>query len=121
MSLAILSLSQKYDFMEVTIENIKSPDFKQIYAIGAIGGHSPYDFRMSFYNDTPKAVHEGGAQVNVMERKMEVEVILSPMAAKELAEWLNTHVRDYEKMFGEIKKPGKPPESEKSSPIQGYM
>ncbi|HPH48949.1 MAG TPA: DUF3467 domain-containing protein [Methanothrix sp.] len=45
--------------MEVKVQTIKSPDFKQIYAIGAIGGHSPYDFRIAFYNDSPKASIEG--------------------------------------------------------------
>jgi hypothetical protein len=92
--------------MEVSIEIIRSPEFRQIYAIGAIGGHSPYDFRIAFYNDSPKALMEGGKQMTVMERKIEAEIILSPLAAKELANWLNGHIKDYERLFGEIKKPG---------------
>jgi hypothetical protein len=104
--------------MEVSIEITRSSDFRQIYAIGAIGGHSPYDFRIAFYNDSPRAFVEGGKQITVMERKIETEVILSPLAAKELATWLNTHINDYEKLFGEIQKPGK---QEASPQIQGYM
>ena len=92
--------------MEVSIETIRSPDFKQIYAIGAIGGHSPYDFRIAFYNDSPRPIKEGGKSITVMERKIDMEVILSPLAAKELARWLGEHIMDYEKKFGEIKRPG---------------
>jgi hypothetical protein len=111
--------------MDVTMEITRSPEFKQIYAIGAIGGHSPYDFRIAFYNDSPKALMESGKQVTIMEREIKAEVILSPLAAKELATWLDSHIKDYEKLFGEIKKPGMAdsikPESSKSSQIQGYM
>jgi hypothetical protein len=113
--------------MEVSIEIIRSPEFRQIYAIGAIGGHSPYDFRIAFYNDSPKALVEGGKQMTVMERKIEAEIILSPLAAKELANWLGGHIKDYERLFGEIKKPG-PAEAAgaaaqagESTHIQGYM
>lgn len=107
--------------MEVKVENVKSPDFRQVYAIGAMGGHSPYDFRISFYNDSPKSFVESGKQVSLMERRIEVEVILSPLAAKELSDWLNIHMRDYEKLFGEVKKFGRQEEPERSSPIQGYL
>jgi hypothetical protein len=113
--------------MEVSVEITRSPDFKQTYAIGAIGGHSPYDFRIAFYNDSPKALLEGNKNVTVMERKIETEIILSPLAAKELANWLNDHIKDYEKVFGEIKRPGaaglgsSSPQASESKPIQGYM
>jgi len=115
--------------MEIKVESIKSPDFKQVYAIGAIGGHSPYDFRIAFYNDSPKSVQDGGKSVTIMERKIDTEIILSPMAAKELLNWLGEHIKDYEKVFGEVKRPGQlgqqnPANSGKeapSAPIQGYM
>ncbi len=81
------------------MEIIRSPEFRQIYAIGAIGGHSPYDFRIAFYNDSPRALVEGGKNITVMERKIEAEIILSPLAAKELANWLSGHIKDYEKAF----------------------
>ena len=88
------------------MEISKSSDFKQVYAIGAIGGHSPYDFRIAFYNDSPKTLVEDGKSMTVMERKIDTEIILSPLAAKELANWLVEHIKDYEKVFGEIKRPG---------------
>ncbi len=115
--------------MEVSVEITRSQEFRQVYAIGASGGHSPYDFRSAFYNDSPKAIMEGENQMTVMERKIEAEIILSPLAAKELATWLNSHIQDYEKLFGEIKKPGTqasagasaPEQASKSTHIQGYM
>ncbi len=110
------------------MEISKSPDFKQVYAIGAIGGHSPYDFRIAFYNDSPKTLVEDGKSMTVMERKIDTEIILSPLAAKELANWLVEHIKDYEKVFGEIKRPGSvsqnPADAKKgseSAAIQGYM
>jgi outer membrane lipoprotein-sorting protein len=114
--------------MEVKVEISKSSDFSQVYAIGAIGGHSPYDFRIAFYNDSPKTQVEDGKSMTVMERKIDTEIILSPLAAKELANWLVEHIKDYEKVFGEIKRPGSVPQNpaiaEKGSEsvaIQGYM
>ena len=114
--------------MEVSVEISRSPEFKQVYAIGAIGGHSPYDFRIAFYNDSPKSLVEGGKSVTVMERKIETEIILSPLAAKELANWLGEHIKDYEKAFGEIKRPGagsngsaSQGKANESAAIQGYM
>ncbi len=64
--------------MEVSVETTRSSEFKQIYAIGAIGGHSPYDFRIAFYNDSPKIQRDGNKNITVMERKIEMEIILSP-------------------------------------------
>jgi hypothetical protein len=110
--------------MEVSVEITRSPDFKQVYAIGAIGGHSPYDFRIAFYNDSPKVL-EGDKNTTVMERRIETEIILSPLAAKELSGWLSGHLRDYEKLFGEIKRPGgdgaSGSKASECAPIQGYM
>jgi len=108
--------------MEFALEITKSEKYRQIYAVGAIGGHSPYDFRIAFYNDSPKAVVKEGKQLSVMERKVETELILSPLAAKELADWLANHIKEYERQFGEIKKPGgRKAGAEESAPIQGYM
>ncbi len=114
--------------MDVKVETTKSPDFKQVYAIGAIGGHSPYDFRIAFYNDSPKTLVMDGKSMTVMERKIDTEVILSPLAAKELSSWLAEHIKDYEKVFGEIKRPGSasqspvdPKKGSESAAIQGYM
>jgi len=92
--------------MEVSEEIIRSLEFRQVYAIGAIIGHSPYDFRIAFYNDSSKPLIKREKHEITMERKIETKIILSPLAAKEMASWLNSHIQDYERLFGEIKKPG---------------
>ncbi|HJH29442.1 MAG TPA: DUF3467 domain-containing protein [Methanosarcinaceae archaeon] len=110
----------------VKIEFYRPEDFKQVYAIGAIGGHSPYDFRIGFYNDSPRAFGDGGDS-HVIERRVETEVILTPLAALELSRWLNQHIQDYENMFGPISKvmqvseKPKVKSSKDSSEIQGYI
>ena len=88
------------------MEIIRSLEFRPVYAIGAIVSHSPYDFRIAFYNDSPKPLVEEGKHVIIMERKIDTKIILSPLAAKELASWLNSHIQDYERLFGEIKELG---------------
>ncbi|HPH48948.1 MAG TPA: DUF3467 domain-containing protein [Methanothrix sp.] len=66
--------------------------------------------------------------MTVMERRIDTEIILSPLAAKELAKWLGEHVNDYEKLFGEIKRPGSSGlasagngKGSEPAAIQGYM
>ena len=108
----------------INVEIRKGKDFRQVYAIGATGGHTAYDFRLAFYNDTLKSF-ESGKALPEMERVLETEVILSPIAAKELAKWLMSRVDDYEKMFGDITKTNKAGDTKKESgtnpQIQGYM
>ncbi|WP_292464411.1 DUF3467 domain-containing protein [Methanolobus sp.] len=112
---------------KVRIELFKPDDFKQVYSIGAVGGHSPYDFRIGFYNDTPLPADKASEE-QVIQRRLETEVILSPLAAMELARWLNQHIQDYEKMFGPIRRPhenmNKKDDAETqqaTTEIQGYM
>jgi len=68
---------------------IRSPDFKTIYAVGAIGTWTPYDFRINFYNEK---VIEDEEEVFVND----TQVVLSPKATKEFALWLLQNVKDYE-------------------------
>lgn len=110
----------------ITIEFIKPEDFRQIYAIGAAGGHSPYDFRIGFYNDTPK-IFGDSSEAQVIERRVETEIILSPVAALELSRWLNQHISEYEAVFGPISRAvpmqkREPPKTlaDSTNHIQGY-
>lgn len=66
--------------MEVSVEITKSSDFVHIYAIGAIGDHSPYDFMIAFYNASTKNRTENDKQVTSMEMEMP-DGTNSPMAA----------------------------------------
>jgi hypothetical protein len=110
----------------ITIEFIKPESFKQIYAIGAAGGHSPYDFRIGFYNDTPKMFGDA-SESRVIERRVETEIILSPVAALELNRWLTQHINEYESVFGPIGRAIPRPKKEttkfvdESTNIQGYI
>jgi hypothetical protein len=111
---------------KVRIELFKPDDFKQVYSIGAVGGHSPYDFRIGFYNDTPLPADKASEE-QVIQRRLETEVILSPLAAMELARWLNQHIHDYEATFGPIRRPQESVkkkgdvETQATTEIQGYM
>jgi len=75
---------------------IRSPDFKTVYAVGAIGTWTPYDFRINFYSE------------KVMEEDEEsylndAQIILSPKATKEFALWLMQNISDYEAAYGKSK------------------
>jgi uncharacterized membrane protein YheB (UPF0754 family) len=72
---------------------IRKPDFKIIYAIGAIGSWTPHDFRINFYSE--KIPDE-----NTESYVNDAQVVLTPTAAKEFALWLMQNVQEYEKMLG---------------------
>jgi hypothetical protein len=105
----------------VEIKVKKSENFRQIYTIGAVGGHSPYDFRIGFYNDDNNVPDE--SNIMSVERKIEAEVILSPVAALELNHWLSQHISEYEAAFGPIVKTNneQPKQITRSTNIQGYI
>lgn len=109
---------------KLKIEVVKPENFKQTYAIGALGGHSPYDFRIGFYNDSPKGF-EKSSNSQVIQRSIETEVIMSPLAALELSHWLEQHIRDFEAMFGPIAKVKNHlravEQPEDTAEIQGYI
>jgi hypothetical protein len=118
--------ASKKNKKSITIEFVKPENFRQIYAIGAAGGHSPYDFRIGFYNDTPKMFGDA-SEARVIERSVEAEIILSPVAALELNRWLTQHISEYESVFGPIARaiprPKKEPSKQvdESTNIQGYI
>ncbi|WNY27055.1 DUF3467 domain-containing protein [Methanolapillus ohkumae] len=113
--------NQEPQKIEVVVEISKEPDFKQFYAIGAIGVNNLYDFRISFYNDEPDLVRGNG--MRKIQRKIGSEIILSPVAALELSRWLDQNVKDYERKFGPIFKNQKQEaddEHPKSKILEGY-
>jgi hypothetical protein len=113
-------MSENNNAVEIKLK--KSENFQQIYTIGAIGGHSPYDFRIGFYNDANNVL-ENESNIMSVERKIEAEVILSPVAALELSHWLSQHISEYEAMFGPIVKTNneQPTQITGSTNIQGYI
>jgi len=85
----------------------KSPDFKRIYVTGAYGIHNPYDFRIGFYRDDMEFDVEAmmGRGPPTIKREVIIEVVLSPSAAKLLAEQLARAVKEYEAKYGKIPVP----------------
>ncbi|MEX2738997.1 MAG: DUF3467 domain-containing protein [Candidatus Wukongarchaeota archaeon] len=94
------------------IQVSKNADFKQVYATGIQGGHTPFDFRIAFHNESVNLEESIPGEKIVIDRDFKVEVILSPFAAKKVMLWLKRHVEDYEEQYGEIKTQ-KPAEIEK--------
>jgi Protein of unknown function (DUF3467) len=123
---SIESSAAKKSKKGITVEFIKPESFRQIYAIGVAGGHSPYDFRIGFYNDTPKILGDA-SESRIIERRVEAEIILSPVAALELNRWLSQHINEYESVFGPIARATPRPKKEptksvdESTNIQGYI
>ncbi len=68
-----------------------SEEFRRLYATSVFGGFSIYDLRMTFID------LEDGHPVS------QAEVIMNPLAAKQLSTWLAKQVSEYEKMFGKIR------------------
>jgi hypothetical protein len=67
------------------------------------------------------------SEARVIERSVETEIILSPVAALELNRWLTQHINEYESVFGPIARaiPRTKKETVKqvdeSTNIQGYI
>jgi len=75
---------------------IRSPDFKTIYAVGAIGSWTPYDFRINFYSE--KVIEDDEeSYLN------DSQIILTPKATKEFALWLMQNIKDYEATYGKTR------------------
>ncbi len=90
--------------------------FRQYYVSGSVVGHSLTEFRLLFFRDSTE-VAEGSIEVlsqPSVVREMLLEVVMSPVQAKLLAEQLSRNIEQYERVFGKIPAPGggrKPPET----------
>ncbi len=94
-------------------------DFVRVYATGAIGGFNGFDFRIAFFNDVVNHPEEP-TQPPTVSREIKVEVILTPVALKQLTKWLNQHLAELEKTIGEIKDQYPPQPSQRREPHSGY-
>jgi len=106
--------------MRIPVKVKYAEDFMRIYATGAIGGFNGYDFRIAFFNDIVNHP-EGPSQPPTVTREIKVEIILSPVALKQLTRWLNQHLTELEKIIGEIKDQYPPQSSRKDSPSGYYV
>lgn len=73
---------------------------------GAYGGHGSYDFRLLLYSEEPLQQDEliKLRELDVV-REVLAEVILSPLAAKQTAEWLKKYVKKFEEENGPVPGP----------------
>jgi len=87
-------------------EDVKSSDYKYVYATGVFGGLDPNDGRLIFYLDRlePETVKDppGSQKVKKIIRELQVEVHVSPGQFKSIARWMNEHIRRFEDVFGPI-------------------
>lgn len=75
----------------------KSPDYRTVYAEGAMGGANPYNFRLVFYNHSVRYPENPKEMIKIVDRVLHTEVILSFKALVELRNWLDFQVKKLEK------------------------
>lgn len=83
---------------DVPAEVNRTPDYRMIYAHGALGIFTEYDYRLRFYNE----IFPTGDNKKIYE--VPVTIVMSPIAAKDLRDLLDRHIKEYEEKVGEIKK-----------------
>ncbi len=105
--------------MRIPVKMKYAEDFKRVYATGAIGGWNGLDFRVAFFNDVINHP-EDPSQPPTVTREIRVEVILSPVALKQLTKWLNQHLAEVEKIVGEIKDQYPPQLGQRKEQHSGY-
>jgi len=78
----------------------------KIYATGSYGGYSPFDFRLMLFSEQALQEDEIISPRNInIARQVQAEIILPPLAAKQLAKWLLNQVEKFEKEIGPIPEP----------------
>lgn len=98
-----------------------SENFRLIYATGAFGGLAPNDGRIILYVDRlktrPVKGKPGAEKVEKIIRERQVEIHVSPATWKSITKWMQGHVEQIEKQFGEI--PEEPTGKGKKKPPSG--
>jgi hypothetical protein len=98
-------MAEKKETKKIPLEVHIPQQFRTINAEGAVGGFNPYGMKMSFYNDLQLP--------GKIMRRLEVQVSMSFLAAKQLHSWLGKHLEAIEKNFGKISEPKKPRKTKK--------
>jgi hypothetical protein len=100
--------------------------FRTINVNGVFGGPRGMYFEVTLYSDEVKAgqalsTFEIVPHKATISRTLECRLIIDPLQAKSIAQWLARHVSEYEKKFGRIPLPDElqnkpePPESHTSN------
>jgi len=88
-------------------ETKRSPEFKVYHVSGTMIGLNPNEGTIIIFQDkiVPKTNPDGSMVIDVIEREILAELKMSPVQFKRLAQIMDLHVKEYEKVFGEIKIP----------------
>ncbi|GAB6056134.1 DUF3467 domain-containing protein [Methanobacterium alkalithermotolerans] len=99
-------MNEKQNKAEKRIPVVIPSESPKIYATGAFGGHSAHDFRILFFSEEPLEQDEplNSGSFNVM-REVKAQLVLPPLAAKQLATWLTKQVDKFENQVGVIPDP----------------
>lgn len=111
---AALRSYEVYD--KVASENLpqidvkEHPDFRTINVNGVFGGPRGMYFEVTLYSDEVKtgqalSTFEISPHKATISRTLECRLIIDPLQAKSIAQWLTRHITEYEKKFGRIPLP----------------
>jgi hypothetical protein len=83
------------------VEIVKDQEYKTIYVNGVFGGLDPVEGRMIFYVDVIEPGIDGNTmKVKKITRKLLIDVRMSPVQFRSIAEWMQSHVKRFEEMQG---------------------
>src|SRR5919107_2392859 len=88
------------------IEAKEHPNYRTINVNGVFGGLKGMYFEVVVISDelkATKALSTSTASENpILNRTLECRLVIDPLQAKSIAQWLTAHVSEYEKRFGRI-------------------
>jgi len=92
------------------IEVVEDPQYCTIIVNGMFGGQRPGYFEAIVYTDELVAKEALGTvslapERAYIKRTIRCRLVLDPVTAKSIANWLNDHVKAYENTFGPIPSP----------------
>jgi hypothetical protein len=99
---------KKKEKIDLDIPIVVPSNIPKIYCTGAYGKYGSYDFRLLLYSEEPlqqdKIINPN--ELDVV-REVLAQIILSPLAAKQTADWLIKNVQKFEEENGIIPEPSK--------------
>lgn len=101
------NISKKQDVAKPVmpkVQHVHDQGYKEIYATGAMGGFdSQGAFHITFYMPElkPDTINQP-PEKQIVEVKHMVKIILTPASMKQLTEWLNKNIVEFEKKFGQV-------------------
>ena len=104
------TVNEDGEAVEIPVKIKRSPDYKTYYAHGAQGGIlGSYHYKIDFYREdmpaTTGMIEKAGKQTydeEVVVREIDCSVFLSLPFAKQLRDWLDRNIKNYEEQNGEI-------------------